>query len=319
MLAGAVPQRQRRRRQRALDAAARRLASSARGFRPLGEHAQGEPSPLRPAICRDAAARPALGARRRAGGLDGDPPARARPGLAARAAARVHAVGGGARAAGRDRRAPCCGGGCSRSSCAACAARARGGDRAAGDPEPGAGGRPRRAAARAGRQRGRRPRRRRAERPCARCAASASTSSAVARAPARGRRAPTSRRASATLLPHQVLRPRPGFSGTGLYSRIPLRAAPGPAGTRFAISAASAAPAGAAPLELYAVHVRAPTSPAPTRRAGATTCARCRRRARAGCGSWPATSTPRSTTTSCGACSAAATTTPPSRPGAACA
>ena len=66
------------------------------------------------------------------------------------------------------------------------------------------------------------------------------------------------------LLPHQVLEPRPGFSGTGLYSRIPLRVAPGPAGTRFAIAAASAAPEGAAPLELYAVHVRAPTSPAQT-------------------------------------------------------
>lgn len=66
------------------------------------------------------------------------------------------------------------------------------------------------------------------------------------------------------LLPHQVLEPRPGFSGTGLYSRIPLRVAPGPAGTRFAITAASAAPEGAAPLELYAVHVRAPTSPAQT-------------------------------------------------------
>ena len=61
-----------------------------------------------------------------------------------------------------------------------------------------------------------------------------------------------------------MLEPRPGFSGTGLYSRIPLRVAPGPAGTRFAIAAASAAPEGAAPLELYAVHVRAPTSPAQT-------------------------------------------------------
>ena len=62
------------------------------------------------------------------------------------------------------------------------------------------------------------------------------------------------------LLPHQVLEPRPGFIGTGLYSRIPLRAAPEPE-TLFAIAAASAAPEGAAPLELYAVHVRAPTSP----------------------------------------------------------
>jgi endonuclease/exonuclease/phosphatase (EEP) superfamily protein YafD len=68
------------------------------------------------------------------------------------------------------------------------------------------------------------------------------------------------------LLPHQALEPRPGFSGTGLYARISLRPAPGPAGTTFAIAAASAAPAGAAPLELYAVHIRAPTSPGQTAR-----------------------------------------------------
>ena len=67
------------------------------------------------------------------------------------------------------------------------------------------------------------------------------------------------------LLPHQVLEPRPGFSGTGLYSLLPLRVAPGPAGTLFAIGAASMAPEGAAPLELYAVHARAPTSPEQTR------------------------------------------------------
>ena len=52
------------------------------------------------------------------------------------------------------------------------------------------------------------------------------------------------------LLPHQVLEPRPGFSGTGLYSRIPLRVAPAPVGTRFAIAAGSASPAGAAPFEI---------------------------------------------------------------------
>ena len=63
------------------------------------------------------------------------------------------------------------------------------------------------------------------------------------------------------LLPHQVLEPRPGFSGTGLYSLLPLRVAPRPAGTRFAISAASMAPEGAAPLEIFAIHARAPTSP----------------------------------------------------------
>src|SRR2546423_537325 len=45
-------------------------------------------------MARDAAARRALGARRRAGGLDPAPPLRARAGLAARALVRVHAVGG---------------------------------------------------------------------------------------------------------------------------------------------------------------------------------------------------------------------------------
>jgi endonuclease/exonuclease/phosphatase (EEP) superfamily protein YafD len=66
------------------------------------------------------------------------------------------------------------------------------------------------------------------------------------------------------LLPHQVLEPRPGFTGTGLYSRIPLRAAPGP-DTDFAIAAASLAPDGAAPLEIFAVHARAPTTPSAAR------------------------------------------------------
>jgi len=67
------------------------------------------------------------------------------------------------------------------------------------------------------------------------------------------------------LLPHQVLEPRPGFAGTGLYSRIPLRVAPRPVNTLFAISAASLAPERAAPLEVFAVHTRAPTSPGETR------------------------------------------------------
>ena len=64
-----------------------------------------------------------------------------------------------------------------------------------------------------------------------------------------------------SVMPQRVLRPLPGFSGTGLYARIPLRIAPGPEGTTFAITAAAASPRGAAPLELFAVHVRAPTSP----------------------------------------------------------
>ncbi len=115
-----------------------------------------------------------------------------------------------------------------------------------------------------------------------------------------------------------VLEPRPGFSGTGLYSRIPLRVAPEPGGTRFAIAAASRRPRGAAPLELYAVHVRAPTAPAPTP-TGAMTCARCPPTGEGGlrilAGDFNATLDH----PSCGACSGAATTTPPSRPGAGCA
>jgi endonuclease/exonuclease/phosphatase (EEP) superfamily protein YafD len=67
------------------------------------------------------------------------------------------------------------------------------------------------------------------------------------------------------LLPHQVLEPRDGFAGTGLYSRIPMRVTPRPVNTLFAISAASMAPAGAAPLEVFAVHARAPTSPSAAR------------------------------------------------------
>jgi endonuclease/exonuclease/phosphatase (EEP) superfamily protein YafD len=68
----------------------------------------------------------------------------------------------------------------------------------------------------------------------------------------------------AELLPHRVLQPRAGFAGTGLYSRIPLRLAPAP-DTEFATAAASLAPEGAAPLEIFAVHARAPTSPSTTR------------------------------------------------------
>ena len=101
------------------------------------------------------------------------------------------------------------------------------------------------------------------------------------------------------LLPHTALQPLPGFSGTGLYSKLPLRLAPAPAGTRFGTSRRRRQPArrGA---------VRGAGRPHPARRprratpaTGATTCARCRRPATAACGSWPATSTPRSTTPSC--------------------
>ena len=65
--------------------------------------------------------------------------------------------------------------------------------------------------------------------------------------------------------PHTALHPLPGFSGTGLYSKLPLRLAPAPAGTRFGTSAAAVSPPGAAPFELLAVHIPAPTSPGDAR------------------------------------------------------
>ncbi|MEO8687557.1 MAG: endonuclease/exonuclease/phosphatase family protein [Solirubrobacteraceae bacterium] len=61
--------------------------------------------------------------------------------------------------------------------------------------------------------------------------------------------------------PHRALQPRPGFSGTGLYSRLPLRPAASPGGTRFAFAAAELRAPGAAPVELLSVHVPAPTNP----------------------------------------------------------
>ena len=67
------------------------------------------------------------------------------------------------------------------------------------------------------------------------------------------------------LLPHTALHALPGFSGTGLYSKLPLRLAPAPAGTRFGTSAAAVSPPGAAPFEVLAVHIPAPTSPGDAR------------------------------------------------------
>src|SRR4051812_24089089 len=66
----------------------------------------------------------------------------------------------------------------------------------------------------------------------------------------------------ARLLPYRSLNPRPAYFRTGLYGRLPLRGAPAPAGTRYGLSAAAASPRGAAPFEVLAVHVPAPTSPA---------------------------------------------------------
>jgi len=65
----------------------------------------------------------------------------------------------------------------------------------------------------------------------------------------------------AKLLPYHSLNPQPAFFGTGLYGRLPLREAPAPAGTRYGLSAAAASPRGAAPFEVLAIHVPAPTSP----------------------------------------------------------
>jgi endonuclease/exonuclease/phosphatase (EEP) superfamily protein YafD len=66
------------------------------------------------------------------------------------------------------------------------------------------------------------------------------------------------------LFPSRVLQPRPGFSGTGLYSRLPLVSAPSPPGTRFALASAQLRAPGAEPVALLAVHLRAPTDGAAT-------------------------------------------------------
>jgi endonuclease/exonuclease/phosphatase (EEP) superfamily protein YafD len=62
-----------------------------------------------------------------------------------------------------------------------------------------------------------------------------------------------------SLFPHRALQPRLGFSGTGLYSRLPLRSAASPRGTRFGLAAAELRAPGAAPVGLGSVHVPAPT------------------------------------------------------------
>jgi len=64
-----------------------------------------------------------------------------------------------------------------------------------------------------------------------------------------------------SLFPQRALRPLPGFSGTGLYSRLAVRRLRAPRGTLFGMTAAEARLPGAAPIELVSVHVRAPTGP----------------------------------------------------------
>lgn len=63
-----------------------------------------------------------------------------------------------------------------------------------------------------------------------------------------------------TQFPHRALQPRPGFRGTGLYSRLPLRQLPSPR-TEFGLAAAELRAPGAAPVDLVSVHVPAPTTP----------------------------------------------------------
>jgi endonuclease/exonuclease/phosphatase (EEP) superfamily protein YafD len=67
-----------------------------------------------------------------------------------------------------------------------------------------------------------------------------------------------------SMFPDRALHPLPGFTGTGLYSRLALRRLAPPPGTLFGMSAAEARLPGAAPVELVAVHVPAPTTPAAT-------------------------------------------------------
>jgi endonuclease/exonuclease/phosphatase (EEP) superfamily protein YafD len=61
------------------------------------------------------------------------------------------------------------------------------------------------------------------------------------------------------LFPSRALEARPGYAGTGLYSRLPLTPAPELVGTAFAFAAAELHAPGAAPVDLMAVHPLAPT------------------------------------------------------------
>ena len=62
-----------------------------------------------------------------------------------------------------------------------------------------------------------------------------------------------------SLFPSRALLPRPGFAGTGLYSRLPLAPASALRGTAFAFAAAELRAHGAAPVDLMSVHPLAPT------------------------------------------------------------
>src|SRR5215210_72858 len=70
-----------------------------------------------------------------------------------------------------------------------------------------------------------------------------------------------------SLFPYRALRPLPGYSGTGLYARAPLRRLAAPPGTLFGLVRAQARPpGGGAVVELVSVHVPAPTDPGSTAR-----------------------------------------------------
>jgi endonuclease/exonuclease/phosphatase (EEP) superfamily protein YafD len=61
-----------------------------------------------------------------------------------------------------------------------------------------------------------------------------------------------------TVLPHTLLRPVPGGSGIGLYSRLPLEPRSPPGGTVNPVLVAALRLPGAAPVELYAIHIPPP-------------------------------------------------------------
>lgn len=69
----------------------------------------------------------------------------------------------------------------------------------------------------------------------------------------------------AEILPRSVLRPQPDFRGNGLYARAPLRPIDPPA-AGFELAAGELRPPGAAPVEVVAVHLEAPTGPSATGR-----------------------------------------------------
>ena len=66
------------------------------------------------------------------------------------------------------------------------------------------------------------------------------------------------RAGAGSLFPSRELQPRPGYAGTGLYSRLPLAPAPSPRGTAFAFAAAELRAPGAARVDLMSVHPHAP-------------------------------------------------------------